>query len=101
MCDGQVKKNYSARLYVLEWSALFGNRTSKNLGVLVHRTSDHCKKFLPLVMNLTRFNVSILKNHQVFPSHIFISKSRSKLDQYLSKIKVPSGTVVITHLKKY
>ena len=45
MSDG---KSYSARLYVLEWSALFGNRTSKTLGVLVYRTSDHFKKFLPL-----------------------------------------------------
>ena len=42
MSDGQV---YSARLHVFEWSALFGNRTSKNLGVLVHRTGDHFKKF--------------------------------------------------------
>ena len=34
MSDGEVKK-YSARLYFLECHALFGNRTSKNLGVLV------------------------------------------------------------------
>ena len=47
MSDGQVKK-YSGRLYFLECPALFGNRTSKNLGVLVRRTSEHFKKFLPL-----------------------------------------------------
>ena len=44
MSDGQVKK-YSARSYCLECPALFGNRTSKNLGVLVHRTSEHFKIF--------------------------------------------------------
>ena len=32
MSDGQVKK-YSARLYFLECPALFGNRTSKNVGL--------------------------------------------------------------------
>ena len=32
-CATDKSKNYSARLHVLEWSALFGNRTSKNLGV--------------------------------------------------------------------
>ena len=47
MSDGQVKK-YSGRLYFLESPALFGNRTSKNLDVLVRRTSGHFKKFLPL-----------------------------------------------------
>ena len=40
MSDGQVKK-YSAGLYFLECPALFGNRTSKDLGVLVHRTSGN------------------------------------------------------------
>ena len=40
MSDRQVKI-YSARLYNLECQLLFGNRASKNLGVLVHRTSDH------------------------------------------------------------
>ena len=34
MSDGQVKK-YNARLYFLECLALFGNRTSKNVGVHV------------------------------------------------------------------
>ena len=48
MSDGQAKI-YSARLYFLEWPELFGNRTSKNLGVLVHRTSEHSKIFLPLM----------------------------------------------------
>ena len=47
MSVGQVKK-YSARLYFLEYPALFGKRTSKNLGLLVHRTSEHFKIFLPL-----------------------------------------------------
>ena len=47
MSDGQVKK-YSARLYFRECPQLFGKRTSKNLGVLVHRTSDHFNKILPL-----------------------------------------------------
>ena len=47
MSDGQVK-NYSARLLFLECPALFCNRTSKNFGVLVHRTSEHFKIFLPL-----------------------------------------------------
>ena len=47
MSDGQVKK-YIARLYFLESPALFGNRTSRNLGVLVHRTSEYFKIFLPL-----------------------------------------------------
>ena len=42
MSDRQVKK-YSARLYFLEYPALFGNRTSKNLGVLVRRSSEHFK----------------------------------------------------------
>ena len=50
MSDGQVKK-YSARSYCLECPALFGNRTSKNLGVLVHRTSEYFKIFLPLHRN--------------------------------------------------
>ena len=47
MSDGQVK-NYSISLYILECSALFCNRTSTNLGVLVRRTSEHFKIFLPL-----------------------------------------------------
>ena len=47
MSDGQVKK-CSAMLYSLECQALFGHRTSKNLGVLVRRTNEHFKKFLPL-----------------------------------------------------
>ena len=46
MSDGQVKI-YSARLYYLECPVLFGNRASKNLGVLVRRTSDHFEIFLP------------------------------------------------------
>ena len=46
MSDGQVKK-YRARLYFLQCPALFGNRTSKNLGVIVRRTSEHLKIFLP------------------------------------------------------
>ena len=46
MSDGQVKK-YSARFYFLECQALFGNRTSKNLGVLFRRTSAHFKIFYP------------------------------------------------------
>ena len=48
MSGGQVKI-YSARLYFLECpTVLFGNRASKNLGVLVRRTSDHFEIFLPL-----------------------------------------------------
>ena len=47
MTNIQVKR-YSARLYILECPALFGNRTSKNLGVLVPSTSQHFKIFLPL-----------------------------------------------------
>ena len=47
MSDGQVK-NYSIRLYFLECPALFCNRTSTNLGVLVRRTSEHSMIFLPL-----------------------------------------------------
>ena len=47
MSDGQVKK-YRARLYFLECPAVFGNRTRKNLAVLVCRTSENLKKFLPL-----------------------------------------------------
>ena len=43
MSDGQVKKP-QCQVFL----ELFGNRTSKNLGVVVHRTSDHFKKFLPL-----------------------------------------------------
>ena len=46
MSDGQVKK-YTAMLYFLECPALFGNRTSKNLGVLVQRTSEHFQIFYP------------------------------------------------------
>ena len=49
MSDGQVKK-YSARLYFLECSALFGDRTTKNLGVLVWTTSEHLKIFLPTLV---------------------------------------------------
>ena len=51
MSDGQVKK-YSAKLYFLECPAVFGNRTSKNLGVLVRRTNDHFKIFLPLITDI-------------------------------------------------
>ena len=47
MSNGQVKK-YRARLYFLECPALFGNRTSKNLAVLIRRTNEKLKKFLPL-----------------------------------------------------
>ena len=50
MSNGQVKK-YSARFYFLVCPALFGKRTSKNLGVLVRRTSEHFKIFLPLIRN--------------------------------------------------
>ena len=39
MFDGQVKK-YSARSYFLECPALYGNRTSTNLGALVRRITD-------------------------------------------------------------
>ena len=46
MTDEQVKK-YSARLYSLECPVLFGNKTSKNLGVLVQRTSVHLRFFYP------------------------------------------------------
>ena len=42
MLDGQVRK-YSARLYFYECPALFGNRTSRNLGVLVQMTSRYFK----------------------------------------------------------
>ena len=49
MSDGQVRI-YSARLYYLECPVLFGNRASKNLGVLVRRTSDHFEIFLPLTL---------------------------------------------------
>ena len=47
MSGGQVKK-YSVRLYFLECPALLGSRTSKYYGILVHRTSEHFKKFLPM-----------------------------------------------------
>ena len=40
MSDGQVIE-YSAKLYFFECPASFGNRTSKNLGMLVLRTSEH------------------------------------------------------------
>ena len=56
MSDGQVKK-YSAMLDYLECPALFGNRTSKNLGVLVHRTREHFKIFLPLFTFVYLFEV--------------------------------------------
>ena len=46
----RASNNYSARLYLLECPVLFGNRTSKNLGVLVHRTSEHFKIFVPLII---------------------------------------------------
>ena len=59
MSDWQVKK-YSGRLYFLESPALFGNRTSKKLGV--HRTSRHFKKFLPLVYysTITSFQLKLV-----------------------------------------
>ena len=44
MSDGQVKK-YSARIYFLECPALFGNRTSKDLGVLVHSSQVNILRF--------------------------------------------------------
>ena len=44
MSVGQVKK-YSVRLYFLDCPVLFGNRISKNLGVLVGRTSEDFKIF--------------------------------------------------------
>ena len=43
----QIRK-YNARLYFNECPVLFGNRTCKNLGVLVWRKSEHFKIFLPL-----------------------------------------------------
>ena len=49
MSDGQVKK-YIARLYFLE---CLGDRTTKNLGVLVQRISEHLKIFLPLCIQGT------------------------------------------------
>ena len=44
------KNKHSARLYFLVYLALFGNRTSKTLGVLVRRTSEHFKIVLPLIL---------------------------------------------------
>ena len=35
MSNGQIRK-YSARLYFIECPVVFGNMTSKNLGVLVY-----------------------------------------------------------------
>ena len=49
MSDRQVKK-YSARLSFYECPVLFGNSTSKNLGVLVWRTSEHIKIFFAPVL---------------------------------------------------
>ena len=46
MSDGDLKK-YTARLYILECPALFGDRTNKNLGELVRSTSEHVKIFYP------------------------------------------------------
>ena len=46
MSDGQVKK-YRARLCLLECPVLFGNRTSKKLGVLIRRTGlDYVIQFI-------------------------------------------------------
>ena len=56
MSEGQVRK-CSARLYFLECPALFGIRTSKNLGVLVCRTSEHFNKFLPLSIYTYIFDI--------------------------------------------
>ena len=56
MSDGQVKK-YSARLYFLECPALFGNRTSRNLGILVRRTSEHFKIFFTPVVSQGFLNI--------------------------------------------
>ena len=47
MSDGQVKK-IKCKLYLIECPALCCNRTSANLGVLVRRTNEHFKIFLPL-----------------------------------------------------
>ena len=70
MSDGQVKK-CSARLYFLICPALFGNRTSKNLGVLVHRTSEHFKKFFtPAHTNL------LIK---IFHCYKYMHKSNSNI----------------------
>ena len=70
MSDGQVKKKYSARLYFLECPALFGNRTSKDLGVLVCWTSKHFKNFLTLgrFLNVshTLFILYFEGNHTLF-----------------------------------
>ena len=46
MSDRQVTK-YSDLLYFLECPVLVGNRTSKNLCVLVQRTSEQFKNFYP------------------------------------------------------
>ena len=58
MSNGQVKK-YSTRLYFHECPQFFFcNRTSKNLGILVRRTSEHFKIFYPYFIfekNLTLF----------------------------------------------
>ena len=54
-CPTDKLKKCSVRLYFIECPALFGIRTSKNLGVLVHRTSEHFKKFLPLILKMYKF----------------------------------------------
>ena len=67
MSGGQVKK-YSVRLYYLECPMLFGNRTSKNLGVHVRRTSDRFEIFLPLVwylLYLCHYSFNMKKKIQI------------------------------------
>ena len=78
MSDGQVK-NYSIRLYFLECPALFCNRTSTNLGVLVPRTSEHFKIFLPLWYKNYNFqtNTPIKSWHK----HVNIIKVRPYCDE--------------------
>ena len=50
MSEGQIRKN-SARSYFLECPVLFCNRTSKNLGILVPRTSQHLENFFTPALN--------------------------------------------------
>ena len=74
MSDRQVKK-YSARLYFLEYPAIFGNRTSKNLGVLVRWTNELFKIFLPLCNDVGAFHVHglhIAYTRTVLLSHLFV-----------------------------
>ena len=71
MSDGQVKK-YKILLYFIKCPALCCNRTSANLGVLVRRTSEHFKIFLPLMLHMSGHIIHYTYENKVLYDYISI-----------------------------